>query len=73
MDGDLKGWCSFDLAQDGDDTEVEFRQEVQVTKPWMRLAQPLARPLFRANHAAMMASARRRLVAAATWTRTAGG
>jgi hypothetical protein len=56
--GDLEGWSTFTLRRDGDYTDVGYEQRVEVAKPALRLLHPWARPFFRANHGAMMESAR---------------
>jgi len=52
-DGELAGtgrWRFFD----GGDTAVTYEWNVRTTKPWMNLAAPVARPIFRWNHNAVM-------------------
>lgn len=72
IDGDLRGFARFRLRP-GDDgsTRMLFEQEVEARKPLMRALAPVARRLFRWNHAAMMRSGERGLagfVAGATGT-----
>ena len=72
IEGDLRGFARFRLRPDGPGaTRMLFEQEVEARKPLMRVLAPLARPLFRWNHAAMMRSGERglaRFVAAPTGT-----
>ena len=52
-DGGLAGtgrWRFFD----GRDTAVTYEWNVRTTKPWMNLVAPIARPVFRWNHNAVM-------------------
>ncbi|MGW6459893.1 SRPBCC family protein [Streptomyces sp. NPDC055078] len=63
MDGDLEGWARWTLTPLAAGTRARYDQEVEVRKPSMRRLAPLARPVFRANHAAMMRAGRRGLVA----------
>lgn len=55
MTGDLEGYVQGIVAAD-DPTRarLEISQEVVVHKKLLRRLAPVARPLFRANHAAMM-------------------
>lgn len=68
--GDLRGFARFRLRPDGPAaTRLLFEQEVEAGKPLMRVLAPVARPLFRWNHEAMMRSGARGLagfVAAST-------
>ena len=72
IEGDLRGFARFRLRPDGSGaTRMLFEQEVEARKPLMRVLAPLARLLFRWNHAAMMRSGERglaRFVAAPTGT-----
>jgi hypothetical protein len=55
MTGDLEGYCQGIVAADRPDTaRLEISQKVVVHKRLLRMLAPVARPLFRANHAAMM-------------------
>ncbi|WP_328860007.1 SRPBCC family protein [Streptomyces sp. NBC_00306] len=63
LEGDLEGWARWTLAHRGEGTHVVYEQEVEVRKPLMRRLAPLCRPVFRANHAAMMRGGRRGLAA----------
>ncbi|MFD6532390.1 SRPBCC family protein [Streptomyces sp. NPDC060184] len=63
MRGDLEGWARWTVTGRGDGSRVRYDQEVEVRKRLMRLLAPVARPVFRANHALMMRSARRGLTA----------
>lgn len=64
IEGDLRGFARFRLRPDGDgSTRLLFEQEVEARKPLMRRLAPIARPLFRWNHARMMRSGRRGLAA----------
>lgn len=72
IEGDLRGFARFRLRAGGPGaTRLRFEQEVEVRKPLMRALAPLARPVFRWNHEAMMRSGERglaRFVAAAIGT-----
>ncbi|MFF3380258.1 SRPBCC family protein [Streptomyces sp. NPDC002680] len=63
MTGDLDGWARWTLTTAGSGTLARYDQEVDVTKPLMRLLAVPGRPLFRANHALMMRAGRRGLAA----------
>ncbi|MFI1396742.1 SRPBCC family protein [Streptomyces sp. NPDC020681] len=63
MEGDLEGWARWTLAAHGTGTRAVYDQEVEVRKPLMRRLSVLCRPVFRANHAAMMRGGRRGLAA----------
>ncbi|MGW1465231.1 SRPBCC family protein [Streptomyces sp. NPDC002308] len=63
MRGDLEGWARWTVTGGGDGSRVRYDQEVEVHKRLMRLLAPVARPVFRANHALMMRAARRGLTA----------
>jgi hypothetical protein len=53
--GDLEGYVQGIVAADEATTaRLEISQEVVVNKKLLRRLAPVARPLFRANHAAMM-------------------
>lgn len=59
--GDLEGFARFELRAAPYGTLMRYDQEVEVRKPLMRRLAVLARPLFIANHAAMMRSGERGL------------
>ncbi|WP_435128213.1 SRPBCC family protein [Actinacidiphila sp. bgisy144] len=62
LSGDLDGWVRWTLhPAPGGATHLLFEQDVTVRKPLMRRLALPCRPLFRANHAAMMRSCRRGL------------
>lgn len=63
MTGDLDGWARWTLTPADSGTLAHYDQEVDVTKPLMRLLAVPGRPLFRANHALMMRAGRRGLAA----------
>ncbi|MEV6399935.1 SRPBCC family protein [Streptomyces sp. NPDC051907] len=65
LEGDLEGWARWTLAARPDDTGTRavYEQEVEVRNPLMRRLALPCRPLFRANHAAMMRGGRRGLAA----------
>jgi hypothetical protein len=62
MSGDLEGYCEGVVAagQPGPAT-LAISQRVVVNKSLLRRLAPVARPLFRANHAAMMRRGQRGL------------
>lgn len=66
LEGDLEGYASWTLSRTGARTVADYRQDVQTTGTLMRLASPVAHPLFRLNHRWMMqdglAGLRRHLV-----------
>lgn len=64
--GDLEGWARWTVVARGagsGSARAVYEQEVEVRRALMRWLAPLARPLFRANHAAMMRAGRRGLAA----------
>ncbi|MBT3151991.1 SRPBCC family protein [Streptomyces sp. CHD11] len=64
LSGDIDGlarWTVTGLGAHG--CLVHYEQEVDVRKPLLRLLAVPARPVFRANHAAMMRAGRRGLTA----------
>ncbi|MFC4610890.1 SRPBCC family protein [Streptomyces maoxianensis] len=63
MKGDLEGWARWTLTEHGGGTRALYEQEVEVRKPLMRRLALPCRPVFRANHAAMMRGGRRGLAA----------
>lgn len=62
ISGDLEGYCQGIVAADRPDAaRLEISQKVVVHKRLLRALAPVARPLFRANHAAMMRRGQRGL------------
>ena len=55
-EGELRGRGTWRLRPDGDGTSVEYTWEVEATRWWMRLLDPVARPLFAWNHDQVMRS-----------------
>jgi uncharacterized protein YndB with AHSA1/START domain len=61
-DGELAGTGRWTLSPStGAATNVRYDWIVDVTKPWMRLLAPLARPVFAWNHGVVMAWGRQGL------------
>lgn len=54
MTGDLRGYTEGLVTRDHGGARLTVDQRVEVTRPLLRAAAPLARPLFAANHAVMM-------------------
>ena len=54
LTGDLVGYIGCLVDTDQGRTRLKIAQEVVVTRPLLRLLGPVARPLFVANHGAMM-------------------
>ncbi|MBP2324615.1 uncharacterized protein YndB with AHSA1/START domain [Kibdelosporangium banguiense] len=54
MTGDLEGFCRSIVVQRAASVTLEITQDVVVNKRLLRRLAPVARPVFRANHAAMM-------------------
>lgn len=54
LEGDLDGWSSWRMEQSGSSTRLLYDQEVVVNKRLLRALAPVARPVFRLNHALMM-------------------
>jgi len=54
MTGDLEGFCGCRVERIPYGTRLTIMQQVVVRKPLLRTLAPAARPLFTANHAAMM-------------------
>ncbi|TDV42709.1 polyketide cyclase [Actinophytocola oryzae] len=55
MTGDLEGYVQGDVAEHrAAGALLAISQRVVVTKPLLRVLSPVARPVFRANHALMM-------------------
>ncbi len=61
VEGPIEGRAEWRLWEDRDRTKVSFEFSVSGSKPWMRYVAPAARPLFRWNHARLMASGERGL------------
>jgi hypothetical protein len=61
IDGDLQGWCAWQITAEGAGTLARFSQEVEVTVPMLQRAPLAIRPLLRGNHAHMMRSGERGL------------
>lgn len=61
--GDLHGSGRWDLRQDGNVTTATYTWEVDTTKAWMRIVEPLVRPAFVWNHHAVMRVGARGLAA----------
>ncbi|WP_406510559.1 SRPBCC family protein [Streptomyces sp. NBC_00212] len=71
LDGDITGHIRWDIrASTPAGSIAVLTQAVTVNKPSLRRLMPLARPLFRLNHALSMRSGRRALL---TRTCSAGG
>jgi polyketide cyclase/dehydrase/lipid transport protein len=54
MTGDLDGHCEATVEKNSHGSRLAIDQRVALTKPLLRALAPIARPLFTANHAAMM-------------------
>jgi uncharacterized protein YndB with AHSA1/START domain len=52
--GELEGVGRWTLTPDDGGTLVRYNWDVRTTRWWMNLAAPVARPLFRWNHDALM-------------------
>jgi uncharacterized protein YndB with AHSA1/START domain len=52
--GELEGAGIWTLTEEGSVTVVRYDWTVRTTKTWMNLLAPLARPVFRWNHDAVM-------------------
>ncbi|NUS14215.1 MAG: polyketide cyclase [Streptomyces sp.] len=63
MEGDLEGWVRWTVTGAGPGTVLRYDQDVVVRKPLMRRLAAAGRPFFVANHALMMRSGRRGLLA----------
>lgn len=60
--GDLIGWSSFDVRDAGAGATIaDYRQQVSVARPLLARLAPLAKPVLRWNHTAMMAAGHRGL------------
>jgi hypothetical protein len=53
-EGELAGIGRWTLRPEGARTQVRYDWMVEVTKPWMRRAAPLLRPVFAWNHGVVM-------------------
>ncbi|MFW6694901.1 SRPBCC family protein [Streptomyces sp. MAR4 CNX-425] len=63
MTGDLTGWARWTVSARPGGTRAVFAQRVDLTRPSLRLLALPGRPFFAANHAWMMRSGRRGLLA----------
>ncbi|HVV12402.1 SRPBCC family protein [Amycolatopsis sp.] len=54
LDGDLRGSLSAQVLGHARGTTLLIHQDVEATKPLLRRLAPVARPVFRLNHALMM-------------------
>jgi hypothetical protein len=61
MEGDLAGWSRWTLTGDGGGSSLLFEEETEARRRSLRILAPVARPLFRLNHAAMMRGGQRGL------------
>ncbi|WP_457031380.1 SRPBCC family protein [Kitasatospora sp. P5_F3] len=61
LTGDLVGWSRWTVHPEGTGSRAVFQEEVRPAKLLMRRLAPVARPLFLANHAAMMRGGHRGL------------
>jgi uncharacterized protein YndB with AHSA1/START domain len=52
--GELDGRGLWQLSSEGSETIARYDWKVQTTKRWMNLLAPVARPVFRWNHNAVM-------------------
>ena len=52
--GELDGLGIWRLTATGGGTDIRYDWQVEATKPWMRIAGPIARPLFAWNHDVVM-------------------
>lgn len=59
--GDLQGWSSWRVQENSSGCALIYEQEVVVNKRLLRALAPVARPLFKLNHALMMHRGRRGL------------
>jgi hypothetical protein len=53
-EGELDGTGTWHLSEIGGVTNMRYDWRVRTTKPWMRVAAPLARPIFGWNHHGVM-------------------
>lgn len=56
ISGDVEGHGRWSFASDGGATVVRFEWQVRAARGWMKLFEPVARPLFRWNHDSVMRS-----------------
>jgi len=54
IDGDLQGWCAWELSDENPGTRAGFSQEVVVRARLLGSVPSALRPLLRANHALLM-------------------
>ncbi|HVW39804.1 MAG TPA: SRPBCC family protein [Amycolatopsis sp.] len=66
LDGDLRGSLAARVRVHVSGTTLDIHQDVVASKPLLRSLAPLARPLFRVNHAMMMRRGQRGLRARLT-------
>lgn len=59
--GDLQGWSSWRVHDSAPGCRLVYEQEVVVKKRLLRVMAPIARPVFKLNHALMMRRGRRGL------------
>jgi len=52
--GELDGIGIWHMMADGDSTRVDYDWRVKTTKSWMNTLAPIAKPIFRWNHNAIM-------------------
>ncbi len=60
-DGELSGVGRWQVTRVGSGTDVRYDWIVDVSKPWMRTLQPIAKPVFEWNHNIVMEWGRRGL------------
>lgn len=60
--GELEGYGCWQLRSADGATEVQYDWQVVTTKRWMKVAAPIARPLFSWNHDVVMEWGRRGLL-----------
>jgi len=58
VEGDLEGRGCWRFGREDGFTTVRYEWQVRTTRLWMNLLAPLARPLFRWNHDALMRAGR---------------
>jgi hypothetical protein len=54
--GDVAGEGTWQFADAGTGTRVEYAWCISLDRPWMRCLAPLAAPLYQWNHGAVMAA-----------------
>ncbi|HEX6361456.1 MAG TPA: SRPBCC family protein [Albitalea sp.] len=52
--GAIEGVGTWELVPEGATTRVTYTWSVELARPWMRLLAPIATPVFRWNHDAVM-------------------